>query len=281
MTADANAAKRNHIEQAALRFCRNHYGNQGLEVGKEIDPNISWRPNFHLRKGPVIFAVEVSEVLDPTIFKLAANDILHFSRPVAVCLACPLQSFQNDTTRAKAKELRKIGVGVITVDGNGDAELQMSCVPLAQHISEELFADRIRELSTKLRITFRPAYETFLVNPGQGLQEAGQIVEAVVDAMAGEAVKNGKVKAKAIKGAAANRIDALWDALKQHRGALGGARAFLKTYRNIASHPAHSAKEAMKKINSCRDGFFQAIGIAKDLSMAMKTLGYRLRLHIA
>lgn len=152
---------------------------------------------------------------------------------------------------------------------------------MAQHISEELLSDRVRELSAKLKIAFRDAHETFLVNPGQGLQEAGQIVEAVVDAMALEAVKNDKVVAAAVKGTAAERIDALWDPLKYHRAVLGGARSFLKKYRNVASHPAHSAKEAMKKINSCRDGFFEAIGLAKDLSTAMKMLGYRLRLHIA
>ncbi len=242
MTAGANVPKRNEIEDAALRFCKKQYGSQCLKVAKEIHASISWRPTFHLRKGPVIVAVEVGEVLDPTIFKI---------------------------------------VGIITVDNDGEAQLQLPCVPLAQHISEELLSDRVRELSARLKIAFGDAHRTFLVNVGQGLQEAGQIVEAVVDAMAAEAVRNGKLKPKVLNDTAANRIDALWDALQHHRAALGLARSFLKTYRNDASHPARSAKEAMKKISSCRDGFLQAIGLAKDLSAAMRALGYRLRLHIA
>lgn len=281
MSGDASAAKLSRLEQAALRFCKKHYGSQGLKLGEEIHADISWRPNFHLRKGPVIFAVEVSEVLDPTIFKIVANDILHFNRPVALCLACPLGSFQNDTQRTRAKELKKIGIGVITVDDKGDTELQLPCVPLAQHISEELLAERVRELPARLKIAFRAAHETFLVNPGQGLQEAGQIVEAIVDSMAAGAVRKGKLPVSAVKGTSADTIDALWDTLKPQRAALGGARSFLKTYRNIASHPAHSAKEAMKKINSCRDGFFQATGLAGELSVAMNALGYQLRLHLA
>jgi len=281
MTAGANVPKRNEIEDAALRFCKKQYGSQCLKVAKEIHASISWRPTFHLRKGPVIVAVEVGEVLDPTIFKIAANDIVHFNRPVAACLACSLQSFQSDTARPKVKELRRMGVGIITVDNDGEAQLQLPCVPLAQHISEELLSDRVRELSAKLRIAFGDAHRTFLVNVGQGLQEAGQIVEAVVDAMAAGAVRDGKLKAAVLNDTAANRIDALWDALEHHRAALGLARSFLKTYRNDASHPARSAKEAMKKISGCRDGFLQAIGLAKDLSAAMRVLGYRLRLHIA
>src|ERR1700682_94090 len=168
MTGDANAAKRKHIEQAALSFCKKHYGNQSLKLGEQIHENISWRPNFHFRRGPVIFAVDVSEVLDPTIFKLVTNDILHFNRPVTMCMACSLDVFQADVKRTKIKDLKKIGIGVITVDEDGDTELQLPCVPLAQHISEELLAERLRELPSKLKIAFRAAHDTFSVNPGQG-----------------------------------------------------------------------------------------------------------------
>lgn len=281
MTAGPNVPKPEEVEKAALTLCKKQYGSNCLKVGEQIHASISWRPSFHLHKGPIIIAVEVGELVDPGIFKIAANDILHFNRPVAACLACSLQTFQSDTARPNVKELRRIGVGIITVDNDGEAEFQIPCVPLAQHISEELLSERVRELSLKLRIAFRGAHQTFSVNVGQGLQEAGQIVEAVVDAMAIGAVKDGKVKAAAVKGSAADTIDALWLALKDQRAVLGGTRLFLKKYRNMASHPAHSAKEAMKKINGCRDGFLEAIDLVKDLSVAMKTLAYRLRLHIA
>lgn len=279
MTADANAPKRERVQKAALRFCKTHYGSKGLKIGEQIHAKISWRPSFHFRKGQIIFGVEVSEVIDSTILRLVSSDILNFTRPVALCLACPLEALQTETERSKVKELRRIGIGLITIDNEGDGELQAACIPLAQHISEDLLSDRLRELSAKLKIAFRAAHETFSVTPGQGLQEAGQIVEAIVDSMAVGAKKKGKLSAGALAGTAADRIDALWEAMKPQRAALGGARAFLKTYRNIASHPARSAKEAMKKINGCRDGFFRAIEVAKDLSRAMSTLGYHLKLH--
>ncbi len=280
MIGDASAAKRRKIQKAALGFCKSHYGLAGLKVEEQIHTTISWRPNFFLRKGSVIFAVEVGESLDPSIFKIVANDILHFSRPIALCLACPLEVFQSNGNTAKVKELKKLGIGVLTVDDNGDANLPIPCVPLAQHISEEFLAERIRDLPNRLRIAFRGAHETFSVNPGQGLQGAGQIVEAMVDSMVSGAIKGGHLNGSVAGDSAANKIDELYEALRPQRAALGGARAFLKTYRNVASHPARSAKEAMKKINGCRDGFFHAIGISTDLSAAMNTLGYRLHLHL-
>jgi hypothetical protein len=281
MTNDANAALRAHIEKGALQFCKAHYGSTGLRVAEEIDTSIAWRPSFHLRKGVTTFAVEVSELLDPTIFKLAANDILSFNRPVSLCLACPLKIFQADTDGTKVKELRKMGVGLITVNARGVGTQQLPCVPLAQHISEETLSERIRDLPQKLKVVFRDAHDTFSVDPGQGLQKAGQIIEALIDCMASGAARAGVVNAGATKGAAAAKIDEMWNPLKQHRASLGGARSFLKNYRNVASHPASSAKEAMKKINGCRDGFVQAIGIARDLSRDIRTLGYHLRLHVS
>jgi hypothetical protein len=280
MTSDANAALRAHIEQGALKFCKEHYGTKGLKLAQEIDSKISWRPNFHLRKGVIILAVEVSEVLDSTIFKIVSSEILNFTRPVALYLACPLRMFQTDVDGVKVKELRKLGVGIITINDRGNAVLQVACVPLAQHISEETLTHRIRELPQRLKVAFRDAHDTFSVDPGQGLQKAGQIVEALVDCMAAGAVKKGTVTATAISGGAADKIDGLWSPLKPHRASLGGARSFLKTYRNIASHPASSAKEAMTKINGCRDGFFQAISLARDLSRGIHALGYQLRLHV-
>jgi len=280
MSTDANAIRKARIESGALEFCKQRFGRSGVKTGEEIHSSISWRPTFHLNKGPVIFAVEVEESLDPMILKLVVNDILHFNRPITVCLACSLELFQSDPKQAKIKELRKNGVGLITVDESGDAVMQFPCIPLAQHFSEEFLSEKLRDLPSRLKIAFQAAHQTFSVNPGQGLQEAGQIVEAIVAAMGEAAVKSGALTASKIKSSAAETIDSLYAVLKQQRAALGGARSFAKTYRNTASHPARSAKGAMTKINLCRDGFFEAVRICRELSEAARTLKYSLRLHL-
>jgi hypothetical protein len=281
MSTDINTAKRQRVADAVLEFFKKRFGRGTAKVNQGIDPSISWRPSFHLRVGPAILAVEADDVLDPIILRLAMNDILHFSRPVTVYLACSLEVFVNDPKQAKVKELKRNGIGLITVDDDGDVVMQTPAIPLAQHIHEDVLSEKIRDLPPKLKIAFRTAHQTFSVNPGQGLQEAGQIVEAIVDAMGAHAVRDNVLSASKVAGSAANTIDALYEVLKPQRAALGGARSFAKNYRNIASHPAKSAKELMTKINSCRDGFFDAIKIARDLSGAAKALNYQLKLHLA
>jgi hypothetical protein len=84
------------------------------------------------------------------------------------------------------------------------------------------------------------------------------------------------------RSAAADTIDNLYGLtpLKDHRAGLGGARSFIKTYRNVSSHAPRSARQAMDKIKKCRAGFFDAIRIAKDLQGAMKAKGMRTTIHL-
>jgi len=280
MSTDINAARKARIEAAALEYCKQRFGRKVVKIGEEIHRSIKWRPSFYLSKGPVIFAVEVEESLDGTIFKLSDNEIRQFAQPIAVCLACSLDVFQADAKQAKVKELKRNGIGLITVDESDGVATQIPCIPLAQHFSEEFLMEKLRDLPPRLKVAFRTAHESFTVNPGPGLQEASQIVEAIVDALALEAIKAGKLPSSAVNSGAADKIDALYDVFKQQRAAFGGARSFFKTYRNVTSHPARSAKEVMHRINVCRDGFFEAVRISRELSQAAKSLSYTLKLHL-
>ena len=81
---------------------------------------------------------------------------------------------------------------------------------------------------------------------------------------------------------AADKIDSLYllNDFKHHRAALGGTRDFVREYRNTASHPAQTAKDAVDKIRKCRIGFFDAIRIAKKLSELAAAKNYRLNINI-
>jgi len=186
-----------------------------------------------------------------------------------------------DPKQTTINKLKDHGFGIITVDENGTTTLQYSCIPLAQHISERALEAEIQGLTTKLKVCFKSAHATYRTNQGQGLQEAGQIIEALVNCMAKESVRLG-FGTGVLRSAAADTIDNLYglSPLKDHRAALGGARSFIKTYRNVSSHAPRSAREAMDKIKKCRAGFFDAIRIAKDLQGAMKAKGMRTSIHL-
>lgn len=143
--------------------------------------------------------------------------------------------------------------------------------------------DEIKHLeSDRLKVCFRAAYKTYLTNIGQGLQQAGQVVEAIIRSMASQAAKEGHISAGSAKGALADVIDALYQGtkLKDHRAALGAARSFIKEFRNAASHPAKTAKQAADNMRKCRQGFYDSIGTSIKLRKVFQAMGYTLTVHV-
>jgi hypothetical protein len=104
----------------------------------------------------------------------------------------------------------------------------------------------------------------------------------IVNSMAAQAVKKGHLSAGKAKGALADVIDELYQEvkLKDHRAALGAARSFIKEFRNTASHPAKTAKQAAEKMRKCRDGFYEAIDTAIKLQTVFRAMDYKLSVHI-
>ena len=267
----------------SLAFCKERYGGNGVKVDEGIHDSIMWRPSFFLRVGKFkLIAVEVEDNLYPGSLKGAAHEISHFNFPIAVYQACTLEAYLNDPKHKSINLLKSHGFGILTVDEDGNTIVQHACVPLAQHISPEAFDRSISALNPQIKVAFRSAYAVYQTNETQGLQEAGQIVEGILTAIADQAVKKGDLPGADARRALANRIDDMYSAqaLAGHRAALGGARDFVQEFRNIASHPAKSGEKAAEKIRKCRSGFLDAISIAAKLKTLAKAKSYPIKLHI-
>jgi hypothetical protein len=271
------------IARKALSFCRSEFGSRGLKTEKEIAPEISWTPSFFFKSARYrIVAVEVADILYTEALKIAAFSILQFhGSPISVYQVCSLQTYQSDPKQAKIAQLLKHGFGIITVDEDGNVRVQRRCVPLSQHISEEDLKAELAGLNPELRVKFKEAHATYLSNEGQGLQQAGQIVEGMISSIATQAASRNVISNAQATGDLADRIDALYatSAFQNYRAALGGARKFVKEFRNIASHAPRSALEAAEKIKKCKTGFLEGISIATKLRIAAKALGYTVRVH--
>jgi hypothetical protein len=283
MPFDTFDARLKAIANSALAFCKSKYGASGLRTEEQITPEIGWRPTFHFRPSKfVIVAAEVADNLYPEALKVGGHDILHYDgTPISVYQVCSLQVYQSDPKQAKVGLLLRDGFGIITVDDDGKARCQHTCIPLTQHISEEQLESELRGLNNGIKVKFKAAHRTYLVNAGQGLQEAGQIVEAMVRSVATQAARHHVITASDAAGALADAIDALYaqPTFKNHRAALGGARSFTKEFRNIASHPRRSAREAAEKIKKCKVGFLDGINVAGKLRDVAQQLGYTIRIH--
>ena len=271
------------VAAKALAFCKDRYGANGVKVEQGINDAILWRPSFYLKIGRFkLIAVEVEDNLYPGSLKGAAHDISHFDFPIAVYQACTLEAYLSDPKHKNVNLLKSHGFGIITVDDDGNPVIQSPCVPLAQHISPETFERAISKLSPQLKVAFKAAYEVYKTNETQGLQDAGQVVEAILREIADKAVKKGNLASAPPNRPLANRIDDMYGAqsLASHRAALGGAREFVQEFRNTVSHPAKTAKEAAEKIRKCRTGFLDAIGIAVKLRALAKAKGYAIKVHV-
>ena len=189
MAFDTLSDRLNLVANSTLTLCRQQWGAQGLRKEEEIASSIGWRPTFYMRPSKaLIVAVEVSDVIYPELLKIAAHDIEHYDFPIAVYQACSLDIYQRDPNMTKANMLRDHGFGCITVDGTGSPTIQWRAPPIAQNIIRSRVDADLKSLTPKLKVGFRTAYATYQTNVGQGLQEAGQIVEALIDSITEQAI---------------------------------------------------------------------------------------------
>jgi hypothetical protein len=272
--------RRRPLVVAALAFARARFGRTGLKLEESIDPKIRWRPTFHLKaSAALIAAFEYNDVLYPDALDGAMVDITSFDHPVTLYQLCPLTSFQDDKHQTRTRQLTDKGIGIITIDEDTNVvTLQSAGVPLGQYIPEEAFTKAISGLSPRARVLFRSAYASFRANVGQGLQEAGQIVEAMIRQLHDHTTRVAGAAPVATVTAAANLTDNLYNNANyaRYRGVLGGTRSFIGEYRNIASHPQRSAKDAIDKIRKCRAGLLQAVALATGLSAMARAITCRM-----
>ena len=284
MAFDTFDTRLQSIANDALVLCKARFGARGLRTEKAISPKVGWTPSFYLRHAQFnIIAVEVADNLFPEALKGAAHDIeLYTESLVSVYQACSLQAYQNDPKQTKVRLLLEHGFGIITVDDDGTTRLQHSCVPLTQHISEEKMATEMSGLTPALKVAFTQAHVTYSADVGQGLQKAGQIVEALVHSISASAAKKNVITPAQCNGKPADEIDALYPTptFRDHRAALGGARNFIKEFRNTASHPQKTAKQAAQKVMKCKAGFLQGIEITKKLRHVAQALHYQIQVHV-
>ena len=271
------------LVEAALLFAKTKYGKVGLRLESPISDRIRWRPTFYLKSGlSLIIAFEYNDGVYPDALDGAIVDIMSFDYPIAVFQLCPLASFLGDKNQARTRLLIRKGIGIITIDEDtGTVALQKYCVPLAQNISEDELNERVSSLTAGVKLAFRNAHDSFTTNVGQGVQEAGQIIEAIIRQLHAHAVKQSLTKQMGPTAAAASLTDALYNIslYSSYRGVIGGVRQFIEDYRNLSSHPQRSGRDAIVKIKKCRTGFLHAIELANGLRRICKRESCRLRLH--
>lgn len=273
------------VAEPICQYCTNRFGKNGLKIEEGIHPNLSWSPTIQLKRSKIeLLAIEVSEDLYPLILKMVAHDIRHDCPdiPVTVYVACSLESYLADAKQTTVRKLKEHGFGLLTVDDANHVTEIFGAIPLIHHIAENEFNDGIKILPSSIKVKFKDAFDVYKTNAYQGLQEGGQLIEGLVFCLAKQSQKKGWITYKK-NSAAADVVDALYESesvdLKHQRAVLGKARFFLKSFRNMASHPPKNLKESAQRIKLCRQGFVDAINTASELCETLKKLKFTAKLY--
>jgi len=261
------------------------YGRSGFKVESPIHNDVSWTPTLQIKTNRFcLLGVEVSDQLYPSIIKIAVHDLLAScaEMPVSISVACPLAEYQADARQIISKQLRRDGIGLITVDDLGNVTEQFVPISVIHHIQEDAFARRIGELPTSVRVKFSAAYDVYRTNAYQGLQDVSQVIEALSMGFAKDCKKKGWITS--VGSTAASALDALYSSTEnlvtQQRAAIGGARDYMRNIRNPSSHPPKNQAEVAARIQECKEGFLNTTRVAVNLCVAIHRCGLKVRLLV-
>lgn len=273
------------VAEPVLAYLTGRYGRHGLKVEQQIHNDVHWTPTLQLKTNKFcLLGIEVSEQLYPSIIKIAAHDLLAScdGMPVCISVACPLAEYQADVRQSISKQLRRDGIGLVTVDDLGNVTEQFAPVAIIHHIQEDTFTKRIGDLPSSVRVKFAAAYGVYRTNSHQGLQDVSQVIEALSLGFAKDCLKKGWITS--MGRSAADALDALYNStenrLIQQRAAIGGARDYMRNVRNPASHPPRNMSEVAARIQECREGFLNTTRVAGNLCEAIHKCGLKVRLLV-
>jgi len=275
------------VAEPVAQYLRQKYGTRGLKIEASFSPHVGWRPTIQIQSSTTeLILVEVAEIIYPQIFRTSYPEILNGESvtPIRVYQACPLSVFQNDPGQKQIRSLRAHGFGMITTNGDLQVEEQFSASTLIYHVPQEKFESSIRGTSSDVKAALARAFDVYRTDAKQGLQASGQIVEALIHSIASFSSLKTWLAGYRPANKAADVIDKLYAStsheLKVHRASFGGARQFMKTYRNPSSHPTKSKSEAKEKAKNIKEGFESSLSICSDLVGVRKSIGCKSRITV-
>lgn len=266
------------LAEAAYSWLRQRYGVSAVKVFDEISPKIPWRPSLHLKANSyTLVAAEVSEERPyPDILAQRMNEIVRFQAPVSVYCVCPAEEFLKRSRQGEVGNLKRDGIGLLTVDRDGSVTRQHQCIPLVQHIPEREFLDAVHPIPKRnVRVQLQDAYDTYLTDPVSGNRAAADILEELINDAARKAARKQIISNNSARKRIAELLDDMYwcEEFKHSRPGIAAARSYVAEYRNTFSHAPKSSKQAYKKYNRCKDGFKACISAIDQFLRSMKNAG--------
>lgn len=269
------------VADAALVYMKGIYGSNDVRISTEIDSTIPWRPTIQIRARHSIVVAEVTDIAYPTVILRAVSDLKLYRTPISAAIICPLETYSAQKNQVDINAAKRDGIGIFTVDESGFVVLQKPFSALVQHISEqEIRSEMARlELMPRLQRSFLSAHSTYSTSLVPGLQEASQIIEAMIRLIAKKLITPSPSPTQAL-GTIVDQLQNINGLPAANRTCFRDARAYVDKYRNLSSHPSRSAKEAKDRMMICRTGFLASVHLSKCLLDIMRQNGISCTIHI-
>jgi hypothetical protein len=254
--------------------------NKAAKINKEIERSIGWRPTLHLEESEFsIIAADVRSSPFPEALQLIRSKIANAHLPITIYAICSETSFSSQNGQKEARELKAHGLGLYTVNENGEANRQFAGIPIINHISYAEFEMNLQQVPKKNAARIRVAFQSYNHKPTSGVLEICDMVERFILDAAKIAIKKGWINQSLSRATVAKILDEMSTApqFQNYKAEIGGARSFIKYVRNTASHSPKDRKQAYLKYAKCRDGFFDGIKVIDRFYIAMKNLGIKIK----
>lgn len=264
------------LVKAAAKYFNNIYENPSMYFSQEIDPTLGWQPSLYFKANDYLtIAAEASETPYPAIFRLRHADIVNVNMPISIYCICPEEAYLNESMQRDVMDLESHGYGLLTVNSTGTVNKRVNCIPLIQHLSEPEFTAEIKALPKKIRLRLKDAFESYKHNPGSGVKDLSEVIEALILDAGKKAAKKCWITKGAVKGSLATLLDEMTAAKQCHKAkaAIGGARSYIYDYRNTSHHIPRNKKQAYKKYNDCLHAFRDGIKRIQSFRDAFKNIG--------
>lgn len=276
MSHDGRTSAHDFLRDAARACFADRYGKPIFHVDKQLNSQLQWLPSLRFTlHGHIHVLVEPSDNGPyPRRLAMLYTLVNNFPEPIAVYSVCHEAAMETADGRRKRKELRSLGLGLVTVDNDGSASVDFTAIPVVQAIAEADFKQRSKKLPRAIHQPVSEAFEDYLSKPVNGVKTLSEIVEGMIrKAGKDSASKRGGISNAQSKMTPANILDALYEKHSQARAAIGGARSFVNECRNLSHHWPRNKKEAYKKYAYCRDHFLNGLHTIQAFRGAMKKVG--------
>ena len=249
------------LREAARACFADRYGNPTMHIDKPLSRQLAWVPalRFTLHGHISVFVEPSDDGPYPRMLAMKYAEVNNYPEPIAIYSVCHEAATQTAAGRKDRKRLRAHGFGLVTVDANGDTEVQFAAIPLVQAIPEPDFKQQIKGLPKGIRQAASEAFEDYRLKPVNGVKTLSELVEGMITKAGRDSASRGGISRADSQKSPADVLDALHANHAQARAAIGGARMFIKECRNLTHHWPRNKKAAYRKYADCRHHFMDGL----------------------